>query len=372
MGVISRTCAAMLAALFFAAAAFADIKAYNAAVTAGDFKQAAIEAKTVWASWDRNREETALIAREFGYISYVAGDYAAARDYGQFLKDFGASLATPDDQPVASAVLLAAANFRLKPEDKNRDELLEALKQRQTAPNVDRLSMLAAEALYAADLASGRYTKSAESAEIAYAILSRDGSELAIRSLRARAVVAISRLMIKRDKSAYAPIADAHDAVVDALDASIYPAQREQLIELKFQLAAWANSAGEYLAFVEKVEKNKTLDRSRRLKTPARAIFPETTPAEDRCKTDFDKGNLRYPRSAEFKGLIGTVIVKVDVDHEGYISNAKVLASVPAAGFAEEVMKSIGTARFKRASDAQPGCSMAARSYVFTFSFAFG
>ncbi|HOZ26952.1 MAG TPA: hypothetical protein PK080_06310, partial [Hyphomonadaceae bacterium] len=76
---VTSVFAAFIAALLIVAPASADIKSFNAAVTAGNYKQAAIEAKAVWAGWDRQRPDTALIAREFGYVSYVAGDYAAAR-----------------------------------------------------------------------------------------------------------------------------------------------------------------------------------------------------------------------------------------------------------------------------------------------------
>lgn len=370
--VICSAFAMMFVALFFTASAFGDIKAYNAAVTAGDFKQAAIEAKAVWAEWDRKDADTALVAREFGYISYVAGDYPAARDYGQFLKDNGKSLATPDDQPVASAVLLAIANFRLKPDDKTRDELFNTLKQRQTAPNIDRLSMLAAEALYAADLGSRDYRRAAESAEVAYAILSEGGNGLTIRSLNARAVLAISRFMGKRDKGTYLAIADSHDAIVDALDAATNAAQRGELIKLKFLMQAWTISVEAYLLAEDRFEKNVVKRfQGRSLKTPANAIFPESTPPQHRCKSEFLKGNLRYPRSAAFKGLVGTVILKMDVDNEGRISNPEVLASVPEEQFAEEVLKSMPTARFRPASDAKPGCLMFSPSHVFMFSFNF-
>ena len=99
-------------AILAAAPAFADIKAYNAAVKAGDYKAAAAEAKSVWATFDKTSPDTAGVAREFGFSSYVAGDYAAAHDFGQFLKDNGSTLPTPDDQPTVSAVLLAAAKGR--------------------------------------------------------------------------------------------------------------------------------------------------------------------------------------------------------------------------------------------------------------------
>ena len=367
---VTSVFAAFIAALLIIAPASADIKSFNAAVTAGNYKQAAIEAKAVWAGWDRQRPDTALIAREFGYVSYVAGDYAAARDFGQFLKDSGATLATPDDQPITSSVLLAVANFRLKQDDKTRTELLNALKQRQALPAVERLTVLAAEALYSADWRSGSYGNTVESADIATALLARGGAALTVRSLQARSFGAISNFMSGRHPSDFTLIADVHDAVVDALDAATNQTDRTQLRELKFTLQAWALSVQAYFAAAETIGTNipkRVSDRE--LKVPAHALFPESTPRDQICTTTFDKGRIKYPNSAVYRGLIGTVILKIDVDHEGRITNPSVLASVPSAGFADDVLKAIGTAKFTRDKDAKPGCMMFTPSRVFTIVF---
>ena len=50
-----------------ASPAVADIKAFNAAVKAGDYKTAAAEAKSTWAAFDKTSPDTASVAREFGF-----------------------------------------------------------------------------------------------------------------------------------------------------------------------------------------------------------------------------------------------------------------------------------------------------------------
>ncbi|RYE01210.1 MAG: TonB family protein [Sphingomonadales bacterium] len=367
---VIRFLVAGMVALIVATPAFADIKAYNAAITSGDVKQAAVEAKGVWATWNQARPDTALIAREFGYITYVAGDFAATRDFGLFLQTKGPTLATPDDQPAVSAVVLAAANFRLKADGRTRSELFKVLQQRQATPNIDRLSMLAAEALYVHDLDKGEYRNTAESAEIAFDLISRDRGALTVRSLNARSISAISRFVSKRGRNDFFPIADAHDAIIDALNVTSDPAQRDDLIDLKFFLQAWAHSAEAYLYAAGQISAvSAQRFESRELKTPDHAIFPISTSADIRCDMDFEKNTLKYPRSAAFQGLVGTVIVKMDVNHEGRITQSQVLASVPAEGFAESVMKFLDTARFVRTKDAEPGCMMFAPAMIYTFSF---
>lgn len=370
---VTSVFAAFIAALLIVAPASADIKSFNAAVTAGNYKQAAIEAKAVWAGWDRQRPDTALIAREFGYVSYVAGDYAAARDFGQFLKDAGPTLSTPDDQPLASAILLAAANFRLNQDDKTRAELFNVLKKRQDLPEVERLTVLAAEALYSTDWKSGNYRNTVESAEVAATLLARGGNTLTARTLQARSFGAISNFMSGRHASDFTRIADVHDAVVDALDASSSASVRTQLRDLKFILQAWAYSVEAYFASAEQIGSNiPKRVRDRELKEPAQELFAESTPREQRCSTEFDKGRIKYPESALYRGLIGTVILKIDVDHQGRITNPSVLASVPVAGFADEILKSIHTAKFSPDKEAQPGCMLFTQSRVFSFIFRIG
>ena len=66
------------------------------------------------------------------------------------------------------------------------------------------------------------------------------------------------------------------------------------------------------------------------------------------------------------------MILKIDVDHQGHITNPSVLASVPVAGFADEILKSIHTAKFSPDKEAQPGCMLFTQSRVFSFIFRIG
>ena len=51
---------------------------------AGDFKKAAVEAVSTWPTLDKSRKDIAMIAREFGFVSYVVKDYAAAKTFAEF------------------------------------------------------------------------------------------------------------------------------------------------------------------------------------------------------------------------------------------------------------------------------------------------
>src|SRR5262249_46184857 len=153
-------------------------------------------------------------AREFGFWSYTAGEYAAARDYAVYLKENAASLSRPDDQPQITAILLAASSFRLDASDTTRQALLDALKAREASPGIDNMTVLAAEALYKADAAKAAWARATETSALAYRLLDRGGDLIAPRALEARGLSAAAGFLQRQDTGDYDALVDAHDAVV--------------------------------------------------------------------------------------------------------------------------------------------------------------
>lgn len=352
-------------------AALADITTFNTAVKAGNYKAAAAEAKTVWATWDMADHDTAIVAREFGFASYVAGDYAAARSYGQFLKDKGATLATPDDQPATSRVLLAASSFRISANDATRKDLFEAVKAREAAPGLDSISMLASEALYKADWASGRWRDAADSGMSAYNILQRGGDALMARAFEARTTAAAGDFLAQRDKTDYDRMVDTHEAIIDAINKTNDPKRRENLVCLAFSARAWSNAIYNFFDSVQQTGSSIPVKvKHRDLSDPDQAFFASVQPsAAEWCAVDTDANVMRYPSSPLFNGMVGTVIMRFDVDDSGRITRSDVLAAVPARHFSEAVADAVPKIKFRPAAKAKPGCALARNDYVVTFTF---
>lgn len=363
-------CAAAFAALI-AGAALADIGAFNAAVKSGNYKAAAAEAKGVWASWNPSDPDTATVAREFGFASYVAGDYAGARDYGQFLKDKGATLSKPDDQPATSRVLLAAASFRLTVNDATRKELFESLQAREAAPGLDSMSMLAAEALYKADWAAGKWIQASDTGMIAYRILGRGGDALAPRALDARSIAVAAGFLGGPDKDDYDNIIDTHDAIIDAIDATPDRKRREALVSQSFNMRAWGLAAYQFFDSSQQTGSNIPIKvKYREMRNPREGFFETTGPAlaGEPCKLDLNGRAINYPSSSAYAGIVGSVIMRFDVDAEGKIIKSEMLAAVPARHFGKAVEDAIPKLRFTRAGGS-PGCTLARTDYVFTLVF---
>jgi TonB family protein len=76
-----------------------------------------------------------------------------------------------------------------------------------------------------------------------------------------------------------------------------------------------------------------------------------------------------YPKALNFTGMIGTIILKVDVDASGKGYNPRVVAAVPAKEFADAALKAAPKMSFDALQAAPPGCTMAQKDKVITVSF---
>jgi TonB family protein len=378
MDKISRgAIAALVAAIaLMAPAAFADIKAFNTAVQKGDYKTAAAEARTIWPGWNKADPDTATVAREFGFISYAAGDYAAARDYGQFLKDQGASLAKPDDQPETSAVLLAASEYQLAANAGTRKQLFDALTARAAEPGFDNISYLAAESLLARDLADGDWKRAEESARVAGRLTATGGAAFESEQWKYRMYAAAAHYLRNSSRDAYQEIIGVHEGLVAAIDNAPSDAAAAKLAPIFWQARAWRSSMRSHIrsSYMQLNRRSQDEKQDLAVKHPSRpTVVPAETPENTPCPTKLDfKHPPKYPSSALFRGFVGTVIVKVDVDASGKPSNASTLAAIPQATFSDAVMKMIGEMTIKpdKGYDAS-GCSLERKDRFIEFAFSF-
>ena len=168
---IQKILCAVACAAGLAFGASAGIPEFNDAMRRGDIQAASVEAVDTWESWDKTHPDTALMAREFGFVSMLAGNYEAARDFARFLADQGAHLPKPDDFPLTSAVLLWAAEYKLSGSAEMRDALAVSLRQRAEIEGVDLITAAGAEALYSGDWVTGDWERLIESAGLAVELM---------------------------------------------------------------------------------------------------------------------------------------------------------------------------------------------------------
>lgn len=360
--------------VILAGPAFADIKAYNEAVKAGDYKAAAAEAASIWATFDKTSPDTAAVAREFGFSSYVAGDFSAAHNYGKFLKDNGGTLPKPDDQPAVSSVLLAAADYRLNPKS-GRDNLLDALNARTKLPGLDNITLLAAEALYHGDWNDAAWQQAARSADLAASLFDRGGASLRPRYYHAQVTAAAAQFLASPSQRDYDAMAEVHDAIVGDINGAKEQQTREALGREMYQARTWLTAMHTFIhSFSNQTGSLISHEvKERRLESPKRAIFQGMQDRRPLCEGRLDLGNFNYPSSALFRGIPGAVTLRLALDDSGAVTNAEVLGSVPSEIFADALVNS--TSKFRwRAKEGQnlKACRVQRENFIFMVEFLVG
>jgi hypothetical protein len=368
--------AAFVLAAIAAMPAFADIKAFNAAVRAGDYKTAAAEAKSTWATFDKSSPDAAIVAREFGFASLVAGDNEQARQFAAFLMDKGPALSQPDDQPMTSAVLFRVADFKIRKGDRERAALRDALTARAGAPGVDMTSALAWEVLYIADWNSADWPNSIADADAAAAFLARENG-LLVYQRKAEVHSAASTFVGSRGRitqgrnDLYDRIADVHDRIVRDIDAAGGQASRSQLWPLKWKAEAWAIAVESFInSSYEQVGSNiSTRLQPRPLSSPRFGQLPEEASSLPGCSGSFEGPKLFYPQSKSHEG-VGALIARLETGADGKVVDVEVLAAIPDESFVSNMIKTMKAWTFKPAAGTAPGsCRLNSRNRYFKVSF---
>ncbi len=377
---LRRGLLAVALAVAVAAPAAADIKAFNAAVRAGDYKTAAAEAEGIWKTWNSADSQTALMAREFGFAAFVSGRNDLALQFGQFLVDKGATLPTPDDQPATSAVLHRAASFKMKNGEPERQALRQALTTRSAAPGLDMTSVLAWEVLYVADWNAGDWANVETDATAAAEFFKRAPKNLQHRQRKAELTATSAMFLQGRNRVTkgrndyYNRMVDLHNVIVGDIDAAVSDGDRKLLWPLKWQAEAWYMAMWSYLSssYTQIGSNISTKVEARPLTHPERAQYADdpATAHLPVCEGRFDGKKLTYPSSKAFQGIVGGVIARMDVGPDGKINDVELLAAVPAESFGESVVKTLRTWTFKPDKDADTSkCRLNSRNRMYGVTF---
>ena len=371
-----------IAAALLASASFADLKAFNEAVRAGDFKTAASEAELTWKTWDTSDEQTALLAREFGFAALVSGRYDLARQFGEFLVQKGATLPTPDDLPAVSAVFFRVADLKLKDGGAERQALREALNARNAASGLDMTSVLSWEALYIADWNAGDLENAEADSSEAAEFFKRQ-STLVHRQREAEIVKAAASFLRGRSRITkgrndfHDAIADVHDAIVSDINAATLPNARDALFEAKWKAEAWALAIASYLdsSYTQIGSSISTAREPRRLLQPQFAQHPEDPAVAQQplCEGKFDGRKLVYPSNKQYQGLVGSVIARMETDASGKVIHTEVLAAVPLKSFSDQVVRTMNTWSYKPAKGVDTSsCRLNSHNHTFRVIFRIG
>jgi hypothetical protein len=361
---------AWVLAAMVALPAFADIKSFNAAVNAGDFKKAAAEATATWPTLDKSRKDIVLIAREFGFVSYVAKEYASARTFAEFAALQDAEGDGAAETKTLGNVLLRATEYRLAPSDATRDALFGALEARRGLQSFDNISFAATEALVGHDLEKGRWRDAIASAELAAKLTESAGRSYMLERRRYELYGAVASYRVNGTRANYQKFVDLSHAMTEELLAAPSDAAAERMLPLYWDIRSWR---GAIFSHLRSRGRNVPDDDSRKgEQTPERLKkLTDSHEDDDACRKVFDwRAKPDYPKSALYEGFVGAVILRVDIDESGKASNPTVLAAMPEKHFSDAVLGHVGQMKWVPGKTWDKSkCSLAEKGHVVTFNF---
>lgn len=354
-----------------AAPSLADIKSFNAAVKAGDFKAAAAEAVATWPTLNKTRKDLPIIAREFGFAAYRGDDFAATRMFAEAA--VAAGQAEPEDLQLASEILMRLAELKLSPTSSTRDKIHAAIEKRMAMPDVDLIAYYAADAITAYDFARDAWPEAAASAAIGSNIAAQAGPVLAVQRQRFDLHRAVAAFMDKREQQPFHDLDELAGRVIAGINAAPDDDSAKPYVDMYWDVSAWRASIASELRRADKLsqsEADKKRDRGSQTPNDRATRLLGFQEEDAACQLNFKMvERLRYPSSAVRQGFIGTVYLQLDIDEWGRASNAKILAATPEEEFGKAVMRVVDGIRYTRGKNWGPECVMARKGRVMTFSF---
>lgn len=367
-----RLAAGVVGAVLLSGSSFADIKSFNDAMIARDYKKAAAEAAATWPTLDTSRDDIAIIAREFGFAAYVAGDFVAAKMYGEAAVAGSVTHNETADLRTGSEVLLRVSELRLTPDKAARDRLFAAMQVRVSQPGIDLISYFGADVLTAYDFDRGQWTDAAAGAELGEMLTGKGDDTFAVQKYRFGLFRNVADYMTSRDVKDLEDVTALKARMIKAVNAAATDEAASDLVAFYWQVDAWQGAIASHLISRRKYKWPDEPEGDRLgLKATDRAARLLQLNTEDAsCISQVElKRQIEYPSSALYKGIIGTVIMQLDFDENGNSSNPKILAAVPEKIFGETLLKNSKNVRYKPGKKWGPSCSLAKRGRVTTFQF---
>ena len=362
-----RRVAVAIAAICCALPAFADIKSFNAAMQAKDYRKAAAEAATTWSTLDKGRADLPIIANEFGFAALMATDFESARTFAT------AALAGNGDNAfrMGAELLLRLSEFKLAPSGATRDKLQTALEASATLPGIDLVSYIGVNALVTYDVESDSWRAAQVSAALGENLTGRGKGKPTVENLTFGLIRASARYAINRNMESYDDLVALNAKVFDAIEGAATDEEAAKFEPVYWQLRAWEYSAEAQLKSNQDFRRFKAdnTDAPPKLVRAARLNLQPPPPGSCKLGPPTLSKPIAYPPGALENGVAGAVVVKVDVEESGAITNMRVLAAVPQRYFGDAVVKAADRIKFTKAPDAPSGCTLVQKDKVFNYIF---
>jgi hypothetical protein len=358
--------AAVLAVL--APSASADIRAFNTALKAGDYRAASAAAAETWPGLDKAAPDIAVTAREFAWVSMLAGDPGKAQAYSSFLVARAATLGPGDPAAVTWRVLDAWVAFALRPASDTRKALADALAARTAVAGKDLISLRAAQALFKDEWDAGLWRDATAVAQ--------SGARIA-RDFGRGFVDVVYRLETGRLAASFVDRATNEAAMyLDDLALRVYAeamtetdaGMKQRLVDVFFAADAWAEAAN--LRLVQQGRKRASADKPKST-IPARLTPAPGDPALPECQIG-RAANAREPEfsaNRRFQGWPGFATYRLKVAEGGRFSEVRVMAIAPFGELGVTTFKGLEDWRWQFMGAARPPACRIPAYYYLAFEF---
>jgi hypothetical protein len=356
-------------------AAHADIRSFNSAVEAGDFRGAVLAAAETWPEVDRGAPDAAGIAREFGWIAMLADEPGAALIYAKFLVEQGATLPHPDTTPAVSRVLMEWAGLAAATSPASRAKLVAALNARAATSGRDLISARAAQVLHVEAWRAGDWAQASLAAELAIRFLDEVGAGQSPARFEMRRGMAAASFMRAKTPEAYNAIYDVVEELHDLIAVTPEGSIRDRLASEYFSAAAWGDAMYSALGAKQRGTPDRRNTSGANRKAIGELLYPAPGDASlPRCRISLARTFKQpgFPFNNRFKDFGGVVVYALNVEPGGTFSEPRLLVSAPHEGVAEAVQGVIGTWRWRIDGGAQPPACRLPETHILTFEFALG
>ena len=357
------------------ASAHADIRSFNAAVQAGDYRGATVVAGQTWPTVDRASPTAARVAREFAWVAMLAGEPTAALTYSRFLVEQGAQLPHPDAAPAVSRILHDWATMESAPSPQTRASLLASLYTRATVIGRDLVAPRASQALFAEAWAAGDWSQAETAAMYTNRFLDDLNASTIAARYEARRSQAMANFMRTKAPDAYGLLYDIAGEVHDQIAAAPAGPARLRLAAEYYAAIAWGDAVHGALTAARRPvpDRRQTIAAGR---TPIQELlYPAPgDPSLPRCRIGLARETKPpgFPFVSRFKDLAGSVTYAVDVAPNGLLTNPRLLAWAPSAAFVRATEATQSSWRWRVEGDAQPPACRMPQVHILTFEFALG
>jgi TonB family protein len=361
-----------IGAFALAATASADIKSFNAAMKAKDYEAATAAAASTWPGLDKSRKDIAVIAREFALAAYLSGDFAAAHTYAQAAVAGGNAAGEDQASRIASDMLLHMADLKVTESGEAREGLFKALQASSAMPGIDIVSYLAANVLVSHDLSRDRWTSLRASAALAETMTGR-GASYAADSYRYELVGAMAQFMDDRDMGSYNGLLSLSSRLREAINKAPTDEAASALVPLFWETEAWSRTVASALRAGKDFSSAKVDGVASLPPKPgdraARLLYQQRPVGVCQVVRSADSPKARYPASARFQGLVGTVLLSLDLDAAGRVTKAVVLAAAPEKNFGDAALQAAQAFIYVPSPQSPQGCTLAQENLRLNVEF---